>query len=166
MADPYAFAALQAAWEKVVLVNENGRIVSKNMRQMEQLIASRGPPAKKPKRTSYRAKVADLTLKAKAGDAASIRSLAAMKKLGDGRAWKRKSAQAGIESANSVCVNRMHELLERNKARSIRHAAATVAVVFSISGPSFAAVVKRLDRAYRCAKPLLISMSCTNRRQI
>ena len=151
MADPYDFAALQVTWENVALVNENGRIVSKNLRQMEQLIAARGQPAKKTKRTRYRAAVADLTHKAKAGDAVSIRSLAAMKKLGDGRTWERKSMQAGIESANRVCVNRMHELLERNKARSIRHAAATVAVVFSISGPSFAAVVKRLDRAYRRA---------------
>ena len=165
MADPYDFAAFQAAWENVALVNENGRIVSKNLRQMEQLIASRAA-ATTTKRTRYRAAVADLTHKANAGDVVSIRSLAAMNKLGDGRTWKRKSMQAGIESANRVCVNRMHELLERNKARSVRHAAATVAVVFSISGPSFAAVVKRLDRAYRRAKPLLISMRCTNRRQI
>ena len=56
-----------------------------------------------------------------------------------------------------VCVWRMHEFRVRRKARSLRQAAATVAVTFGIGGQSFDAVVSRLRKAYRRERPALES---------
>lgn len=54
-----------------------------------------------------------------------------------------------------VCIWRMHELRVRGKARSERQAAAMVAVMFCVGGLSFDAAVRKLERAYRRAKPTL-----------
>ena len=84
--------------------------------------------------------------------------LAAAGEVRDGRAWRRGSSKAAKAAADITCARRMHELMSRGKARSIPHAAMIVAVTFAISGPSFDSVIKRLDRAYRRAKPLFISI--------
>jgi hypothetical protein len=82
-------------------------------------------------------------------------AMEAIKERGFGRqhagTWRTRKKQD-----ERVYVARMHDILEQKEAPSIRTAAARVAVEFWIPGASFEAIVKRLDRAYRRAKPILI----------
>jgi hypothetical protein len=139
----WTYSALRAAWENSVIVKEHGRLVAKNITQAERLVYTDGPEAARPVR------------------------------FRDDRSWRRASAKSRKGSVDKVCVRRMHDLLERDKTLTVCLAGARVAVEFWISGPTFETVVKRLDRAYRRAKPILVSRVLsgdisevwTNRRQ-
>ena len=62
--------------------------------------------------------------------------------------------KARERAEDQLYARRMHYLLARDKTMSIRIAAARVAVEFIVPGATFDAVVKRLARAYRLAKPI------------
>jgi hypothetical protein len=124
------YKALRAAWENFIVVKEHGQLATKTITQAERLAYTDGPPATRALRPPV---------------------------FRDVRTWRRKSAERRKDSVDRVCVRRIHDLLERDKTLSVRVAAARVAVEFWVSGPSFDAVVKRLERAYRRAKPILAS---------
>jgi hypothetical protein len=132
--------ALRAAWDRVIPLQR--RIYGDDS-------------TKASRRARYGEMVAALeAMHSATGDARFVAAVEAMKEHGfdrqDAGTWKRR-----FDSTEKVCVRRMHELLSRNRARNARHAAGMVAVMFSIDGASFDAVRKRLERAYRRAKPIL-----------
>jgi hypothetical protein len=150
--DPYDPAALRAKWNSLATA-ERGAAKRPEAPNKASLYPRPG--------TAKRQSVALLKKIEQAGvREARLASelLAAAGGVRDGRAWLRGSSKAAKDAADITCARRMHELMSRGKARSIPHAAMIVATTFAISGPTFDAVIKRLDRAYRRAKPLLISI--------
>ena len=132
--------ALRAAWERVI--------------QLQRRIYG-DDSTKASRRARYGEMVAALEAMLSAtGDARFVAAIEAMKEHGFGRpdagTWKRR-----LDRTEKVCVRQMHELLSRSWARNPRHAAAIIAVMFSIDGASFDAVRKRLERAYGRAKPTI-----------
>jgi hypothetical protein len=131
--------ALRAAWERVIPLQR--RIYGDDS-------------TKASRRARYGEMVAALeAMHSATGDARFVAAIEAMKEHGfdrqDAGTWRR------LDRTEKVCVRRMHELLLRNRVRSVGHAAGMVAVMFSIDGASFDAVRKRLERAYVRAKPIL-----------
>jgi hypothetical protein len=88
------------------------------------------------------------------GDSRFLDALAAMTEHGFDRphagTWRIRERRE-----ERVCVMWMHDRLAGEKTLSVRQAAKRAAVAFWISGQSLDAVTKRLERAYRRAKPAL-----------
>jgi hypothetical protein len=158
MADPYDPAALRAKWNSLALA-ERGAAA-----RPADLPSHAPPPGNGKRQVVAHQKWVKKQGVREARFAPEL--LAAAGAVRDGRAWRRGSNKAAKDAADITCARRMHELMARGKARSIPHAAMIAAVTFAISGPTFDSVWRRLAKAYRRAKPLLISMNCTNRRQI
>jgi hypothetical protein len=150
--DPYAPTALRETWNRLATA-ERGAAKRPEAPNKASLYPRPG--------TAKRQSVAILKKieQARVSEARHASELlAAAGAVRDGRAWRQGSNKAAKDAADITCARRMHELMARGKARSIPHAAMIAAVTFAISGPTFDSVWKRLDRAYRRAKPLFISI--------
>ena len=137
--DPFDREALRSAWK---LATDMQRRIYAQQKKIRR-------------RARSGATVADLQMmQAATGDPRFVAAIEAMKAHGfdrkDAGTWKRI-----FDGDQRLYVRRMHELLTRKRVRSVSDAAAIVAEMFCVGGQSFDAVVKKLERAYVRAKPIL-----------